>query len=52
MTINEEPLFMKNSEWFTFDEETWMYKLTEKAPQEAIDSYNEYYETINSVAIE
>ena len=36
------PYFIENEEWYYFDEEEEIYKLTDKAPQEAIDSYNEY----------
>lgn len=37
------PYFMTNEEWWYYDEEEEIYKLTDKAPQEAIDSYNEFY---------
>lgn len=39
----EKPYFMKNSEWFYFDETEWKYKLTSKATREAVESYNEFY---------
>ena len=41
------PYFLKNEEWYTIDEndDDRGYKLTDKAPQEAIDSYNEFYGT-------
>lgn len=42
MTLNE-PYFTKNKEWYFFDEKEWKYKLTDKAPKEAIESYNEFY---------
>lgn len=45
MTV-EKPYFMENKEWFYFDEKEWRYKLTEKAPQEAIESYNVFYEIL------
>lgn len=38
-----EPYFMKNSEWYYFDEEEWCYKLTDKAPEKARKSYEEFY---------
>ena len=50
--IKKEPYFMQNKEWYVaadpFDFENWPdddrgYHLTDKAPQEAIDSYNEFY---------
>ncbi|WP_251178077.1 hypothetical protein [Adlercreutzia agrestimuris] len=47
------PLFMENENWFTtpqkegiedvFFEDGRGYHLTDEAPQEAIDSYNEFY---------
>ena len=39
------PFFMTNEDWYTVDPEDDErgYKLTDKAPQEAIDSYNEFY---------
>lgn len=42
----EKPYFMKNKSWYYFDEEEFVYKLTDKAPQKAIDSYNEFYKLI------
>lgn len=41
-----EPYFMTNEEWFYFDEDEWCYKLTEKAPEKAIESYEEFYEKL------
>lgn len=43
MPVQEKPYFLENKEWYTFNEEEWKYELTDKAPQEAIDSYNEFY---------
>ena len=45
MTLNE-PYFMKNKEWYSFNEKEWKYILTDKAPKEAVDSYNEFYNLI------
>jgi hypothetical protein len=45
MTL-EKPYFMENSEWYFFDEEEMMYKLTEKAPKKAVESYKEYYSAL------
>ena len=42
--MQDRPYFMMDREWYYFDEEAWCYKLTDKAPQKAIDSYNEFYE--------
>ena len=36
----EEPFFMTNSEWYYDNESESKFKLTKKAPPEAIDSYN------------
>lgn len=44
----KEPYFMTNKDWYYFDEPNMIYKLTNKAPQKAIDSYNEYYRIINA----
>ncbi len=44
MLISKEPYFMKNKDWYYYDLKTGRYKLTDKAPKKAIDSYNEYYE--------
>lgn len=38
------PYFMENPEWYYFDEENCCCKLTDKAPPEAVKSYNEFYE--------
>ena len=42
-----EPYFMTNEEWFYFDEDEWRYKLTEKAPEKAMKSYEEFYEKLD-----
>lgn len=46
MTL-EKPYFMENEEWYYFDEKDFMYKLTEKAPEEAVKSYEEFYALLN-----
>lgn len=38
-----KPYFMENKEWYYFDEEEFCYKLTDKAPPEAIKSYDDFY---------
>ena len=45
--MQEMPLFMTNPEWYVrdYDDDEHGYKLTDAAPQEAIDSYNEFYGT-------
>jgi hypothetical protein len=44
----EEPYFMSNKEWYYFDEEEFCYKLTDKAPKEAVESYEEFYRLLNN----
>ena len=46
--LTTEPYFMKNKEWYYHDEKEWRYKLTDKAPKKAIESYNEFYKLIDS----
>lgn len=38
-----QPYFLTNKEWYYFDEEEFMYKLTDKATPEAKESYEEFY---------
>lgn len=45
--IAEQPYFMENKEWYYFDEDEFKYKLTEKAPKKARESYKEYYEDLD-----
>ena len=45
MTL-EEPYFMKNKDWYYFDEEEFKYKLTDLATDKAKQSYKEFYETL------
>jgi len=37
------PFFKTNKKWFTFDNDKGIFILTKEAPQEAIDSYKEFY---------
>lgn len=37
------PYFMQNEEWYYYDEIDEIYKLTDKAPIEAVESYNDFY---------
>lgn len=48
MTVKGMPYFMTNEEWYKFDEVQFKYVLTDKAPQEAIDSYNEFYKGLET----
>lgn len=52
--METRPYFMTNDEWFYFDSDEWLYKLTDKAPKEAIESYKEFYddtEILNGVEL-
>lgn len=42
----EKPYFLENEEWYYFDEDEFCYKLTDKAPKKAVDSYNEFYDLL------
>lgn len=44
----EMPYFMQNKEWYYYDEEEEIYKLTEKASKEAIESYKEFYKELSA----
>lgn len=41
-----KPYFMTNEEWYYFDEEKFIYKLTDKAPEKARESYREFYKEV------
>jgi hypothetical protein len=43
------PYFMYNKDWYYYDEKEEIYKLTDKAPKEAIDSYNDFYNTDDTI---
>ena len=51
MTINEEPYFLSNKDWYYYDEEDFCYKLTDKATKEAIKSYKEFYNKFDDMYI-
>lgn len=38
-----EPYFMENKEWYYYDEEEEIFKLTDKATEKAKQSYYEFY---------
>lgn len=53
----DKPYFLKNKEWYIENKDIpsflggkkqRQYILTDKAPQKAIDSYNEYYNKIEN----
>lgn len=39
---------MSDPDWFVFDEKEWKYKLTDKAPLKAIESYKQFYEALEN----
>lgn len=41
--ITDKPYFMTNQEWWYYDWKEMKYKLTDKAPPEAVKSYKEFY---------
>lgn len=47
-TIDKEPYFMTNKEWYYHDLEEFRYKLTDKAPTKARESYKEFYRMLES----
>ena len=51
MTINEQPYFLSNKDWYYYDEEDFCYKLTDKATKEAIKSYEEFYNNFDDMYI-
>ena len=50
----EEPYFLKDKEWYSeYYDDKWHlhYNLTDKAPKEAIKSYDKYYKTLKYAEI-
>ena len=47
-----KPYFMTDDSWYYYDRASFKYKLTDKAPKEAIDSYKEYYEEYKETIID
>lgn len=39
----EKPYFLNNKEWYYYDEAARCFRLTDKAPDKAVKSYNEFY---------
>ena len=46
--LKEEPYFMQNEEWYYHDRKKCKYVLTDKAPEEAKKSYEEFYRMIEA----
>ncbi len=51
MEIGKEPYFMKNKDWYYYDEDEGILKLTDKAPLVAVKSYEEYYANFKKLLI-
>ena len=45
------PYFMENEDWYEFDFLQRKYVLTDKAPEEAKESYKTYYEELNKSTV-
>jgi len=43
------PFFLKNKNWYIFNEKEFRYELTKEAPKEAIESYKEFYRTLENL---
>lgn len=41
--ISEMPYFLTNEDWFYYDKEEKIYRLTDKATKKARESYEEFY---------
>lgn len=48
MTTMAEPYFMENDDWYYLDPEEMMYQLTDEAPEEAVESYEAFYEILDN----
>ena len=47
MFIDGNPYFMTNKEWYYFDRKEFRIKLTDKAPEKARQSYEDFYKVQN-----
>ena len=48
MLIDKKTYFMSNKKCYCYDVKNFRYKLTEKAPQKAKESSNEYYNLLEN----
>ena len=46
--ILSEPYFLTNEAWYYYDDKELCYKLTDEAPEKARQSYDKFYEALNS----
>ncbi len=44
----EMPYFMNDEKWYEFDFEKRIFVLTDEAPEDARESYNEYLKSIDA----
>lgn len=44
----EMPYFMENKEWYYYDAENEKFVLTDKAPEKAKKSYEEFYKELKN----
>lgn len=42
----KEPYFLKNKDWYYYDNKNYCYRLTKKATKEAKASYDKYYKNL------
>lgn len=47
MTLEKIPYFMTNENWYYDDIEKGIIVLKDDAPPEAVESYKEFYKTLN-----
>ena len=48
----DRPYFMENKEWYEFDFDKRKFVLTNKAPEKAKESYEEFYKELNNANID
>lgn len=46
--IAEQPYFLENKEWYSYDYKNCKYILTDKATKEAKESYKQFYNIIDN----
>lgn len=44
----EKPYFMKNKDWYYYDDEKRTYVIKTSAPEKAKESYRKFYQSINT----
>jgi hypothetical protein len=54
MKIMDEPLFMTDNDWYYYDEDECILKLTEQGlkNEEVVKSYKEFYEELDKMYID